>query len=387
MSDRQEILIVDDRPQNLFALEKTLVTTEAQVVRAKSGNEALAATLNHDFALAILDVQMPEMDGYELARLLREDPKTRSLPIVFLTAAYPEDEKVIEGYKSGAVDYIVKPYNPAVLISKVNVFLEMDRQKVELRRQREKLAAVNRELEAFTYSVSHDLRAPLRAVSGFSRVLLEDHTSGLDEEGKECAGRITAAASRMERLIDDLLRLSRLTRAEMKWEVVDLSSMAEKIASELRSESNNRSVEFDIMSGITGYGDTALLQAALENLLGNAWKYTSHHERARIEFGVTLNAACGFPNPEIGADAQVYYVRDDGAGFDMAYAGKLFGPFQRLHDAGEFPGTGIGLATVQRIVNRHGGRIWARGEIEKGAAFFFSFPANEENGGTRDEQE
>jgi signal transduction histidine kinase len=141
------------------------------------------------------------------------------------------------------------------------------------------------------------------------------------------------------------------------------------------------------MSGITGYGDTALLQAALENLLGNAWKYTSHHERARIEFGVTLNDACGFPNPEIGADAPVYYVRDDGAGFDMAYAGKLFGPFQRLHDAGEFPGTGIGLATVQRIVNRHGGRIWARGEIEKGAAFFFSFPANEENGGTRDEQE
>ena len=387
MSDRQKILIVDDRPQNLFALEKTLEATEAEVVRATSGNEALAATLNHDFALTILDVQMPEMDGYELARLLRGEPKTSHLPIIFLTAAFSDEEQIFKGYKSGAVDYIVKPYSPLVLLSKVNVFLELHRQGEVLRRQREQLAAVNKELEAFTYSVSHDLRAPLRAMNGFSRVLLENHAGGLDEEGKECIARIVAAVNRMEQLIDDLLRLSRLSRADMKWGEVDLSKTAESITAKLAGEKPDREVEFSIMPGLTAYGDSALLHAALENLLGNAWKFTSHHEGARIEIGATSNAECRAPNAELDADARVYYVRDDGAGFDMSFADKLFGPFQRLHDTTEFPGTGIGLATVQRIINRHGGRIWAQGDVEKGATFYFTLAVEREAGGVSNEQE
>jgi two-component system sensor histidine kinase/response regulator len=384
MSERQTILIVDDRPQNLLALEKTLSGTEAELVRATSGNAALTATLNHEFALAILDVQMPGMDGYELARLLREDPKTQSLPIIFLTAAYREDEQVIEGYRSGAVDYIVKPYNPDILLSKVNVFLQMDRQKAELQRQREQLESLNRELEAFTHSVSHDLRAPLRAVIGFSRILLEDHAPRLVEEGRECAGRIVAAAQRMELLIEDLLRLSHITKAEMRGELIDLSGTAEKIAESLHRTEPDRFVEFAITPKLSAYGDPALLQVALENLLGNAWKYTANHKRARIELGQTANANLDDPDPRLAGDVPVYYVRDDGAGFDMAFAGKLFAPFQRLHNSDEFPGTGIGLATVQRIINRHGGRIWARGEQEKGATFYFYLPLNSEQRGNLD---
>jgi signal transduction histidine kinase len=387
MSERQMILIVDDRPQNLLALEKTLAGTEAELVRAGSGNAALTATLNYDFALAILDVQMPGMDGYELARLLREEPKTQSLPIIFLTAAYREDEQMIEGYRSGAVDYIVKPYNPDILISKVNVFLQMDRQKTELERQREQLEALNRELEAFTHSVSHDLRAPLRALIGFSRILLEEHSEGLGKEGGECAGRISAAAERMEALIEDLLRLSRITRAEMRREPVDLSGLAERIAEELHQTEPGRAVEFAINPGLSAYGDPALLQVALQNLLGNAWKYTANHERARIELGGAANAALDDPDPHLEVNAPVYYVRDDGAGFDMAFAGKLFAPFQRLHNPSEFPGTGVGLATVQRIIHRHSGRIWARGEPEKGATFYFYLPPSNKRGGNQDEGE
>jgi two-component system sensor histidine kinase/response regulator len=385
MSNRQRILIVDDRPQNLLALEKTLSGTEAKVVRATSGNAALTATLNHEFTLAILDVQMPGMDGYELSRLLREDPKTHNLPIIFLTAAYREDDQVIEGYRSGAVDYIVKPYNPDILLSKVNVFLQIDRQRAELRRQGEQLEALNRELEAFTHSVSHDLRAPLRSVLGFGRILLEDHTEGLNEEGKECIGRIAAAAQRMQELIEDLLRLSRITKAEMKKELVDLSSMAEQVAHGLQSAEPDRAVEFSVATELSAYADPALLEIALENLLGNAWKYTSTHAKAKIELGMSANASCGCPDPRLDANAPVYYVRDDGAGFNMTFAGKLFAPFQRLHTTDEFPGTGIGLATVQRIINRHGGCIWARGEIEKGATFYFSLPSNEVQDGEENE--
>lgn len=224
------------------------------------------------------------------------------------------------------------------------------------------LEAANKELEAFAYSVSHDLRAPLRSIDGFSQALLEDYVTSLEDEAQHYLQRVRAASQRMAQLIDDLLALSRLTRSEMRPETINLSALVEAIAAELQGTEPERQVEFVIVPDVAARADAQLLRAALENLLGNAWKFTAKHPQACIEFGA-LSQSDAPPT---------YFVRDDGAGFDMAYADKLFGAFQRLHTPAEFSGTGIGLATVQRIIHRHGGQVWAEGEVEKGATFYFT---------------
>jgi signal transduction histidine kinase len=223
------------------------------------------------------------------------------------------------------------------------------------------LAVANKELEAFSYSVSHDLRAPLRGIDGFSQALLEDHAEQLNEDGKDLLDRVRSATQRMSTLIDDLLDLSRITRSEMQTGSVDLSELAGTVAEELKKTEPGRNVEFVIADGLTATGDSHLLRVVMENLLGNAWKYTSGHPRARIELG----------SKEVDG-RMVYFVRDDGAGFDPTYSSRLFGAFQRLHTASEFPGTGVGLASVQRIIHRHGGTITAEAAVEKGATFYFT---------------
>ena len=223
------------------------------------------------------------------------------------------------------------------------------------------LAAVNKELEAFAYSVSHDLRAPLRSIDGFSHALLEDYPDRLDEQGKEYLQRIRSASQRMAVLIDDLLKLSRVTRSEMNRETVDLSALAQSISEDLQETQPERQVAFVIAPDLTTFGDPQLIRLIMENLLSNAWKFTSYHPQARIEFGLTHVDG-----------KETFFVRDDGAGFDMTYANKLFGVFQRLHSSEEFPGTGVGLATVQRVVHRHDGQVWAEGKEEEGATFYFT---------------
>ncbi len=235
------------------------------------------------------------------------------------------------------------------------------------RRVRERTAqleAANSELESFSYSVSHDLRAPLRTVDGYSQALLEDGACLLDETGRQHINRIRSASQRMAHLIDGLLSLSRLSRTEMQVEPLSLSALARSITQELQQREPKRKVEFVIAEGLEARADARLMQAALENLLGNAWKYTSRHSRARIEFGAQPQAS----------GQQVFFVREDGAGFDMACADRLFVAFQRLHTAPEFAGDGIGLATVRRIIHRHGGRVWAEGAPEQEATFYFSLP-------------
>ncbi len=224
------------------------------------------------------------------------------------------------------------------------------------------LKAVNHELEAFSYSVSHDLRAPLRSIDGFSQALLEDYETQLDGPGQDFLRRIRAATQRMGNLIDDLLTLSRVTRSSIKLEAVNLSQLAHVIASDLQQSQPERRVELAIEPELSVLGDAHLLQVVLENLLNNAWKFTSKKPQCRIELGMMLQAN-GTP---------AYFVKDDGVGFDMAYVDKLFSPFQRLHGMQDFPGNGIGLATVQRIIHRHGGRVWAVGELGKGATFYFT---------------
>jgi signal transduction histidine kinase len=382
LDDRVNILLVDDQPANLVALEAMLQGLGQNLIKAESGREALKWLLTHEFAVILLDVKMPEMDGFETATLIRQRDKSRHTPILFLTAADNSQNHAVRGYAVGAVDYLVKPVVPEFVRSKVAVFVELAKKSELLRRQTQLLlesqqAALelaetraelvrdlehkNRELESFSYAVSHDLRAPLRRIDSFSRAVLESQGDKLDEAGRRYLERVREASQHMSELIDDVLYLSRVTRAELREHEVDLSALASLILTRLQEGEPARKVETKVRPGVIVTGDGQLLRIALENLLENAWKFTGKQPDGRIEFGVTN--ASGEPT---------YFVRDNGAGFDMTYADRLFGPFQRLHPHGEFPGSGIGLATVQRIVHRHGGRVWAEGLLGQGATFQFT---------------
>ena len=289
----------------------------------------------------------------------------------------------------GAVDYLFKPIVPQVLRAKASVFVELYRKRrllearnaalesaIARREQAEEeirvlnqhlerrvmdLSDVNRELEAFSYSVSHDLRSPLSRIAGFSQALVESYSEVLDDQGRLYLERIHSSSQRVCELVDELLNLARLSRAPLRREQVDLSAMALAIGAEMAAREPGRQVRLDVSEGIVASGDPVLLKLTLQNLLENAWKFTRQREQACIEFGVINHQ--GVP---------AYYVRDDGAGFDMSKSARLFQPFQRLHSEAEFQGTGIGLATVDRIVKRHGGRVWAEGIPQGGATFYFT---------------
>jgi light-regulated signal transduction histidine kinase (bacteriophytochrome) len=237
---------------------------------------------------------------------------------------------------------------------------------LDLQKRNAELSTINQELESFAYSVSHDLRAPLRSIDGFSQAILEDYYEQIDATGQDYLRRIRSATQRMGQLIDDLLSLSRVTRSDLKQELVDLSAIALAITSDLRQSAPDRDVQFVIQEGLRVSGDSHLLRVVLVNLLENAWKFTSRKPQARIEFGVVNDTG-----------KKIYFIKDDGAGFDMAYSHKLFGAFQRLHSMADFPGNGIGLATIQRVIHRHGGRVWAEGAVGQGATFYFTLGVGE----------
>jgi signal transduction histidine kinase len=390
-AQKVNILLVDDKPEGLLALEAILEGLDQNLVTANSGREALLQVLAREFAVILMDVHMPQMDGYETATLIRGRPATHHTPIIFLTASYKAEVHMIHGYSVGAVDYLFKPLDPEVLRSKVAVFVELHRKSVLIQQQSAELSqretearalaesraallvaleqknrdleVVNQELEAFSYSVSHDLRAPLRRMGGFSQALLEDYAERLDEGGRAYLRYVRESAQHMGELIDGLLALARVTRSELQSQKVDLSQLARDAAARLqKAESGSRKVEFVVEAGLTAAGDPRLVGILLENLLGNAWKFTGKRLHARIEFGQVPN----------GVKPAAFFVRDNGAGFDMTHADKLFAAFQRLHAPAEFAGHGIGLATAQRIVRRHGGEIWAEGQVGVGATFYFS---------------
>jgi signal transduction histidine kinase len=380
--DRVNILLVDDQPANLVALEAMLQGLGQNLIKAESGREALRWLLTHEFAVILLDVKMPEMDGFETAELIRQRDKSRHTPILFLTAGDSTQTQAVRGYAVGAVDYLVKPVVPEFVRSKVAVFVELAKKNELLRRQAKLLAESeqaalelaetraelvrdlehkNRELESFSYAVSHDLRAPLRRIDSFSRAVLESQGDRLDEAGQRFLSRVREASRHMSQLIDDVLHLSRVTRADLRDQEVDLSSIASLILTRLQESEPERKLDAKVRPGVLVTGDSQLLKIAMENLLENAWKFTAKEPESRIEFGMM----------QAGGEA-TYFVRDNGAGFDMTYTDRLFGPFQRLHPQGEFPGNGIGLATVQRIIHRHGGRVWAEGLVGQGATFYFT---------------
>ena len=338
----------------------------------------------------MLDLMMPGIGGKETCRRIKSAPVVRDIPLIMLTAL--EDRAaMIEGLAAGADDYIAKSSEMEVLKARVRAQIRRKQFEDENRRIREELLhkeleatearaarelaetraqlvseleKKNKELEAFSYSVSHDLRAPLRTIDGFSRMLQEDYGNELHGQAKEYLDTVCASALRMNELIDGMLDLSRVGRAEMNRVTVDLSEIARAVVAELRKSEPGRDVHCEIAQGMLVQADSRLMRIALDNLLGNAWKFTSKVSPAKIQFRAELREG-----------ELVYMVGDNGSGFDMKYANKLFNPFQRLHSEAEFSGTGIGLATVHRVVDRHGGRIWADGRVGVGATLYFTLPA------------
>ena len=482
MTDKVNILLVDDRRENLLALEAILNKLDENLVKANSGSEALKFLLKDEVAVILLDVDMPHMDGFQTATLIREREKTRHTPIIFLTAINKSDVHVNQGYSLGGVDYIFKPFIPEVLKSKVSAFVEMFKQRKEGERQSELLKAerdfagaildtvagfvlvldtqgrilrVNRafeevggykpedvqghflyefleeketakrfltegrgpqdcreywltsgltrrlvswcctalgkeaagsgrlvvtgrditelrqrteELEGFTYSVSHDMRAPVRAIDGFTRILIEEYAGSLDDEGRRLLDIVRQNTEKMGQLIDGLLALSRLGRERLIFAEIDMADLAKSAFEEQKLVGGKqRDISFKLGELPVAYGDKRLITQVFQNLLANSIKFTRKRPAALIEVGYHR-----------GVGEHIYWVRDNGVGFDMNHAQKLFGTFQRLHAANEFEGSGIGLATVRRIIDRHGGRVWAEAEANKGATFYFSLPAKEQ---------
>lgn len=362
------ILVVDDLPENRRLYSLILREAGCNVIEAASGEEALEVCKQREYSMILMDVHLPGLDGFETARRIREFPCCGTTPIVFVSAVYTSDRDRYKGYGEGAVDYLLAPVVPEVLRAKAKVFEEIywRRKEVEesarlMERQNRQLRAACDELEAFSYAAAHDLKAPLRAIGGYADILLEDYLPALDARGREHLRRIGAATERMNALIDSLMQLSTIARSDMHHETVELSALARNVAAELQRDSP-RPVDWVIAPDLAAQGDPGLLRILLVNLLGNAWKYTARRDDAIIEFGRALHQ--GQP---------AFYVRDNGIGFDAANAAEqLFQPFRRFHSAEEAPGSGIGLATVARIVTKHGGRIWAESTRQAGATFWFT---------------
>ena len=366
-----KLLLVDDKPENLDSLRAALEDARYELITANSGTAALEQLLRHEFAVVILDVKMPGMSGFETATLIRGRERSQHTPIIFLTAHMADEAATIQGYKLGAVDYLTKPIRAEVLRAKVAVFANLFRLQRQLQEQlgetqrlNGELAAANRELETFSYSVAHDLRAPLRHIAGHASLLLQSSQLTANSDDRRALDRICAAAVKLGQLIDGLLEFSRVSRTQLRAASVPLDRLVHDVQHDLEPESQDRAVVWKIAPLPEVQGDRVMLRQVFANLLGNALKYSRGRNPAIIEVDCHQN-----PRETVVA------VHDNGAGFDMKYASKLFGVFQRLHREEEFEGTGIGLASVQRIIQRHGGRTWAEGKVDHGATFFFSLPA------------
>jgi signal transduction histidine kinase len=363
---RPRILLVDDQPENLLTLETVLEDLPADLVRAASGDEALARLLESEYALILLDVRMPGMTGLETAEIFRKRERTRSVPVIFLTAG-TDDTDVARGYAAGGVDYLVKPFVPEVLRAKVSVFLELWRKGELLKRQAAELRTANQSLEAFSGSAAHDLRAPLRTIVGFS-LLLSDEYAGkvLDDEGQSLLAKIREAGSRMDTLIRDLLAYSRVGAQEFQPIPVDLTPLIEDVLSGLSSEITRTGalVTVDGPLGVAA-GQALLLRQAAENLISNALKFVPPGRSPEVRIRSELRS---------GKRLRLW-VEDKGIGICESGREHLFQPFHRLDTAHPYAGTGLGLAIAKRSLERMGGAVGFESEVEKGSRFYIELPS------------
>jgi signal transduction histidine kinase len=396
---KANILLVDDHPESLLALEAVLADLGQNLVKADSGRQALRCVLEQDFAVILLDVQMPGMDGFETAALIRERERSMHTPIVFLTARDQSEPAMFRGYSVGAVDYLFKPFKPEILKSKVAVFVklfqmrervrqqaeqlaainrnldqeiaERKRAEEEIARRAEELAAVNKELETFSYSVSHDLRAPLRAMQGFAHALNEDFADRLDPVAQDYTQRIVAAASHMDTLIQDLLAYSRLNRVQMLLQPLDLRSVMAEVQTHVAGESMEREalVEIAIPEAFPHVlaHPTTLMQV-VTNMLTNAVKFVAAGVRPHVRVWVE----------ERGERVRLW-VEDNGIGVAPEHQDRIFRVFERLHGSETYPGTGIGLAIVAKGVERMGGRAGVESTPGQGSKFWIELPKAHKN--------
>ncbi|MFH1096006.1 MAG: response regulator [Candidatus Desantisbacteria bacterium] len=389
MEENVNILVVDDDQNTLLAYESILNGLGLNIVRASSGREALSCLLHQEFALILLDVKMPDIDGFETARLIRKRPSSSIIPIIFITGASKTELDSLKGYWIGADDFLCKPVCPEILRAKVTSFVDIFKRSQKIQKQanqlqecndnlekenkninsiNQQLKSANQELETFSYTLTHDLRNSVTDILGFTEMILDNSINELHEDTREYLSIIQDTCHNMTNVIDAILILFQIKHKEIEYKQIDLTSLASAIALELKIANPDRHVDFVIHKEITCIGDPHILLVILNNLIGNAWKYTAKQPEARIEIG-SIKEESG---------KTVYFVKDNGVGFDEKNASKLFTPFQRLHSKEEFLGFGIGLATVQRAIKWHHGNIWANGEVGRGATFCFTL-ANEED--------
>ncbi|MES2938448.1 MAG: response regulator [Pseudomonadota bacterium] len=391
--DAGTVLVVDDTRASIRLLAEHMEDQGFAVVVAQDGEEGLQRARRVRPDLVLLDVNMQGLGGFETCRRLKADPATRHVPVIFATVLADTQSK-IAAFEAGAADYVTKPFHIDEVMARVNTQLRLARAQAQLARQNEllqqevaermraeeqvrllnaelearvgqrtaQLESANEELRSFCYSIAHDLRGPLGAIDGFSCLLEETLQSASDARGRHFLGRIRTGVRQMDELTDALLTLAHLSLREKQHERVDLGALAQAALSRRAAQHPQRSVQVEVQAGLEVEADGTLMTQAMEHLVDNAWKFTGREPSARIAIGRAADAG--------GA----YYVRDNGAGFDMAFADKLFKPFQRLHGTSEFPGLGIGLAMVERIVSRHGGKVWAQAAPGQGAAFYFTLP-------------
>lgn len=371
-----KILMVDDKPENLIALERLLKDMPLQLFKAQSGNEALRLTLKHDFALGLLDIQMPEMDGYELAEILRSESRTAKMPFIFISAIYTSNINVFKGYDLGAFSYITKPFDPQVLVNKVNFFVEKHQQEQELVEARDllekrvtertkDLQRSNRELEQFAYVASHDLQEPLRAITSYLQLLQRHNENGLDEKSNRYIQVAVEGAKRMKSLIDALLDYSRVTRGESENEDVDLNELLQNILVDLRTRIAESGAKIQYGNLPVVRGSKIQLHLLFQNLISNAIKFRQKERVPQISITV----------PE-DTDWHIC-ITDNGIGIDAEFYDRVFVIFQRLHTRQDYEGTGIGLAICKRIVEQHNGKIWLDSEIEKGTSVHVILPKSD----------
>lgn len=392
MNELPKILIVDDRSENLLALESILNNENYSLVTANSGREALRILLaDQDFHLIIMDVLMPEMDGFETAELICQREKLKNIPIIFLTALDIE-ENVYRGYKSGAIDYISKPIVPDLLRAKVHAFIELSIKTKRLVEQEEALRKINKNLhkeirerklsekkvkelnknlemrlteleslDAFASSVSHDLLSPINNITGLAQLFLNNYAEGVDKRPLELVKMMLKSSEKMSCLIQNMLLFSRHVNTELATLELDMQKLVDEVIQEIRTDPANSIAKITIKDLPSALCDETMIKQVWANFISNALKYSRKVAQPEIEIGSFLKDK-----------HRVYYIRDNGTGFDMKQYAKLFDPYKRLHNSRDFHGSGIGLSIVKRIVERHGGKVWAESEPGKGATFYFS---------------
>jgi len=362
---RPIILIVDDRKENLLATEKVLRPLQANIFKASSGNEALSLLLRHRFAVVLLDVQMPEMDGFETAMLMQEHESMRGVPIIFVTAISKEEKYASQAAEIGAVDYIFKPINSDILKSKVKVYLDLYVQREQILKLNATLQQSNEELERFAYICSHDMQEPVRMMNSYAGLLEEKCVGSLDEKGEKYLRFIVNNAKRMQKMIQDILTFSRVGREEVKIETVDCNEIVREVLAEFEDVIATKGAIIRCVDLPFVATSPTLMRVLLQNLIGNALKFQDGGKPPCIEIGA---GAVG--------DTWQFSVRDNGIGIDHEFNDRIFSIFQRLHRKEEYPGTGIGLSTCRKLVRLCGGDIQFESELGTGTNFIFTIPSN-----------